>query len=306
MNPAIFHRTLSGATGGIVGWFLAALLAWGLQGPLATLGGAGQLVPYAILLSVSTGLFITMTTRYQAGGNQSPVEVMLVVMVGIVVGGLVGLGAGWIFTATGSVAVGRALSTVLVGTIVGAIAGLNADDFRGRQVLLTLLGGVIGGCVGAVVQFLNPASMGANDIYASAACWTIAMGCVGLFASLLPNAASAAYFQFDTSTHTKTQYKFAGKRWTLLPNSVIEMGFHPKLGNVPNIRLIDKDTVAPWHAIVRHTDASGYVIEPHPETDGKPIRVDGRPLRERARLRNGSQVQLGSTTLTFRLKKGDA
>ncbi len=296
MNLTMFHYMMSGALGGIAGWFVARLLFMLLfHDPYL------ELILLGAFLSLSTALTISIAMRVHFGASQNILEVVAIIGIGLVLGGGLGFLAALLFQQWGvSPKISRAVVTVLIGPVAGAVAGVNLDDFRIKQVGLTAAGGLVGAILGAMVHALTPSG---NDLYFGAVGWTLAMACVGLFAGLLPHIVSQATFRLHSSEHIKTKMKFRNHAWDVQDQDLV-IGTHPKLGRAPNILLLDRESISDRHATVRFNKADGYVVERHDDAEQRhALMVDGRPVRERAHLRDGSMLKIGTTVLAFQYKR---
>jgi hypothetical protein len=154
-----------------------------------------------------------------------------------------------------------------------------------KKLFIGALGGLLGGVVGGLA-FDPVLAYSNNPLYA----YLVAMLAIGLFAGLatgiIENAAKTGWVKVVAGL-------IAGKQFILYRNPTF-------LGSGPDcqIYLFKDPQVGRRHAAI-HIVPGGFELEDLPL--GTSTLVNGKPV-QRARLRNGDRIQIGSTALLFQEK----
>jgi hypothetical protein len=154
-----------------------------------------------------------------------------------------------------------------------------------KKLFIGALGGLVGGVVGGLA-FDPVLAYSNNPLWA----YLVAMLAIGLFAGLatgiIENAAKTGWVKVVAGL-------IAGKQFILYRNPTF-------LGSGPDcqIYLFKDPQVGRRHAAI-HIVPGGFELEDLPL--GTSTLVNGKPV-QRARLRNGDRIQIGSTALLFQEK----
>lgn len=177
----------------------------------------------------------------------------------------------------------------LAWAIVGAGAGLTvgAVSKSSRRTVITVIGGAIGGFLGGFLFDFIAQSEGTEFL-----AQIVGMGLTGLLVGLaigaLEEARKSAWIEIAAGG-------MAGKQFIIYQDAVT-------IGSSPNcnITVIKDPGVEPEAAVIRLGRG-----EPEASATGAGVlNIDGR-MQQRATLRDGSTITLGSTVLIFREKSKD-
>lgn len=193
------------------------------------------------------------------------------------------LGGGSAESLVGQIAA-RAITWGVLGAFLTIAPGVVLKNFK--RLGIGLAGGFIGGLIGGTL--FDPISFFFDNAVVSRFFGFITIGVLaGIGTGLIENAAKSGWLKVVAGLIT-------GKQFVLYRNPTI-------IGSAPQceIYLFKDPQVGPRHAAL-HTVGRGFEIESlHP---GGATFVNGQPIL-RARLRNGDQVQIGSTAFVFQEKE---
>ena len=178
----------------------------------------------------------------------------------------------------------RAIGWSLLGAFMTIAPGVVMRNIK--RLAIGLAGGSIGGLVGGVL--FDPLIALTHNAVVSRFVVIVAIGILaGVGTGVIENAAKSGWLKVVAGL-------IAGKQFVLYRNPTI-IGSSPQC----EIYLFKDPQVGPRHAAL-HTVGRGFEIESlHP---GGATFVNGQPIL-RARLRNGDQVQIGSTAFVFQEKE---
>ena len=174
----------------------------------------------------------------------------------------------------------RALSWGVLGLFLSAAPGVVMRN--GRKLLFGLIGGFVGGAIGGAL--FDPIGNATHSPVLSRLIAIVAIGVItGVGTALVENVAKQGWLRVIRGL-------IAGKQFIVYRNPTF-IGSSPQC----EIYLFKDARVGRRHAAL-HINPKGYDIEDLGTGTG--TFVNGRPV-ERARLRNGDQVQVGETCFTF-------
>jgi hypothetical protein len=185
---------------------------------------------------------------------------------------------------------GRALAWALAGMAMGLGQGVAMRS--SRLLLYGFIGGAIGGLLGGILfDPLDLLLLGPNkpSAHLSRFIGVVTIGLtVGLMIGIVELLARDAWLQM-------LKGPLSGKEF-LIFKDLMQLGSSPR----SDIYLFNDSGVAERHAVIRAA-ADQYELE---ATKGRdfPVLVNGRPT-ERARLRHGDQITLGSTVFCFQRRQ---
>jgi hypothetical protein len=264
--------------------FLVNLLGFGLSGMLIA---AALAAAEPLLAGNRTGALINGTVG-AAAGLAGGVVVSLFVerLYNAVAAAANGHGLGG--KTVGGVDLSRALAHAVSWGVLGLFLAVGPGLVmrNGKKLLIGLLGGLLGGLVGGAA--FDPILV-ASDAVVSRAVALVLIGVVtGAFTGLIEHAARTGWVKVTAGL-------IAGKQFILYRNPTF-------IGSGPEcpIYLFKDPAVGRRHAAV-HAVPGGFELENLPL--GGASMVNGRPVAARARLRNGDEIQIGSTRLRFQEKE---
>jgi hypothetical protein len=214
------------------------------------------------------------------------------VMLGLVGGILVALFIGKVYHLLGGGRLDRRLAEqMLARTLTWGVLGLFLAIAPGvvlrswKRLVIGLIGGLIGGVLGGLA--FDPLAEAARSGVPARGVGLAAIGLLtGAATGLIEQAAKRGWLHVAAGL-------IAGKQFILYRNPTF-IGSSPRC----EIYLFKDPDVSPRHAAI-HRVRGGFELEDLGSATG--TRVNGRPVK-RARLRNGDQVQIGSTGFVFREK----
>ena len=306
----VYSYFLCGAFGGLFGWFFAAeLLANTADRP-----STGLRIVFGAIFGGCIGLAIA---TYEGMASRSAVRFLKFTALGLTFGVLAGavalpaaqalyrvlLGAG----AEGGAGGARMFAAGTFAWLVfGATIGFGESLTRGAQAMKGALGGIVGGLVGGLPFELGRLAGAPNNPTAEQAILALSLTCLGgaiggsiAFVTILVRRAWVEVVDGPAAGRVYEVTKFVDPRLGSRKPGTIgsdEWG--------SNIYLPGDPEVLPRHARI------GYVDE-HPTltaetgTDDNPPVVNGSKVST-WQLRNGDRIQIGSTQLVYRQKKGRA
>jgi hypothetical protein len=177
--------------------------------------------------------------------------------------------------------VARTLAWGVLGLFLAIAPGVVLRS--GKRLMIGLVGGLLGGLLGGLA--FDPLTEAARSDVPARGVGLAAIGLLtGAATGLIEQAAKRGWLHVAAGL-------IAGKQFILYRNPTF-IGSSPRC----EIYLFKDPDVSPRHAAI-HRVRGGFELEDLDSATG--TRVNGRPVK-RVRLRNGDQVQIGSTGFIFR------
>jgi hypothetical protein len=174
----------------------------------------------------------------------------------------------------------RTVGWGILGLFLAIAPGVVLRNFK--RLAIGLAGGFLGGLLGGLL--FDPVGMGTGNGVLSRAVALLAIGAIaGVGTGLIENVAKTGWLKVVAGL-------IAGKQFILYRNPTL-------IGSSPQCEIyLFKDTqIQPRHAAI-HTVRGGFELEDLQSASG--TYVNGQRV-SRTRLKNGDQVQVGGTCLTF-------
>ena len=289
-----YYYALTGALGGLVGWFIAswALDAMNTDGvPLII-----RTLVKGLIIGACIGAAICSRERMSSVGfmHGGALDGLLGMLAGAIGGGVSGIVGLFLFNYFGQNLLGRILGYVLFGAIIGVAEGLKWLKSGTKRLFAGLVGGAVGGGIAALV-YQGIALTFSTTIGDGVA--TVAMG------FLLGGTLSFAYM----ISNMAVLYVVAAPKdkmvTKMLPLGTI--GNIDVIGSEPNnsVPFIVDNKLAPKHAMI-HIDGKEFSIEAlrgDPPVRPGVVMLNGQRLQEGKRypLHGGELIEAANCVFEF-------
>lgn len=288
--PMVLWSAAAGGAGGLLGWALAEPFA-AANGPEPTYAIYMGVARYFLVLSAALGAILGgLPGVLNRSVRQAVRGAALAGLVGGIGGALGAVPAQYLYNALGDGLLARALGWAFVGAAIGLCPGIATRDRR--RAVRGLLGGWAGGFVGGLLFDLIGAAVltGATDtgtLNRFVADLVVGLS-IGVMVALVEVAAKTAWLVAVNGKRAGTQF--------ILSKDTTAIGRDDR----DDVILWGDPQMATRHARVRRS-RDGFVLERlSPEA---PTLVNGRGWAGPTVLRDGDEIELGSTRFRFHTRR---
>ncbi len=278
-NLRIYYYAVLGAMGGLLGWQLTDLFGF-LEGMPVYISD----VVRGALLGLSIGAMIGLA---EGLFSRSLVRALRAAAIGGVVGLIAGSAAlpiaEFIFLTVGGGSLGRMIGWAIFGAVVGLVSSIGART----QMWKGIVGGFIGGAIGALLleamlNLLNIPLIGKAGLM-------ILGAAIGVFTALIVVALSRAWIEVRTGKLEGTEFmldKFMGEK-----SPAAFIGSNALKSDIA----LPDPLLAPQHARLK---GAGTHMTLQDMSVGDGTYVNGRKI-ELHQLRDGETIRMGKTELVY-------
>jgi hypothetical protein len=308
----LYFMALVGALAGLLCWLGQAYLSDYVQTPWILI---------TVVASLMGALVGGLTVGFADNWNAERVMAQWVLM-GTLLGAAAGCVAGLVFipvagsmtAATASartIVLGRVVIWLVAGGSIGLVTGLRWAGVNPLRALHAMLGGLVGGAVGALVF----AVLGSKEWVQPIAYMMTGLG-ITLGVQLAPVLLRNGVLQFISSGDARAQNKYGSpqQEWMLQEGDRLVIGSLSagREGGTMYTRPVDvyipDAMVSPRHALLFEKTKRFY-IELHRENTGpqgqplSPLELNGQNVAAAKELRDGDDLVIGQTLLRFSSRK---
>lgn len=314
LNQTVYFMSLVGGVAGLCSWVLTTLLSD------MTFAAGSPLLVQALNTTILGALLGAFTVGFADRWTADRLVARW-----LVTGTLLGAAAG-LLTGFAAVPIQRLLLAqpaltlsalpriaiwVIAGGLIGLVTGLRWVSVNPFRAVHAMIGGLAGGALGGVV-YATLASI--DDFFAALAYVLLGMG-ITLGVTLAPVLLREGILQFISSGDARAQNKYASPRqeWVIQKGDRFVIGSQ---GADMSMSMYSRDVqiyipdamVAPRHALL-YEQRKRFFIQQHPDNVGPqgqpeaPLQLGRMNVVGTRELRDGDELIVGQTLLTFRTKK---